>query len=158
MPECICEIELATGAESWVCPVHLRRYPHQDEIKAEMDEAMKGEMAPGMRFPGDLMGWWAHNEKLEPKYTLPEEVSLLKGMFDFYQRLKALGWQEAMSCPKDGSKFLAIEAGSTGTFVCRYEGVWPNGHWWISSCGDAWAGRPILWKPLPPEPQKEEPK
>ena len=36
--------------------------------------------ADGMRFVGDLMGYWAYNDALEPKYTTPEEFALLVKM------------------------------------------------------------------------------
>ena len=65
-----------------------------------------------------------------------------------YERLRALGWQEIMYCPKDGSWFEAIEAGSCGIHRCQYSGEWPKGHWWISDGGDLWPSKPILWRPL----------
>lgn len=42
------------------------------------------------------------------------------------------GWREASYCPKDGTHFQAIEAGSTGIHDANYTGEWPNGSWWIT--------------------------
>jgi len=76
-----------------------------------------------------------------------EEAIALSALFDAYQKLKALGWREAIYCPKDGSTFLTIEAGSTGTNDTLYMGNSPNGGCWIMSGGDLWPAHPILWKP-----------
>jgi hypothetical protein len=79
---------------------------------------------------------------------MPDEHAAIKVMFDAWLRLKELGWKEAIYCPKDGSMFLAIEAGSTGIHDCNYEGEWPNGSWWVHD-GDCWPSHPILWKANP---------
>jgi hypothetical protein len=78
---------------------------------------------------------------------MPDEESALRLMFEAYQRLKELGWKEIDYCPKDGSVFRSISAGSTGIHPAQYEGKWPDGHWWLHEAGDLWPGRPILWKP-----------
>ncbi len=90
---------------------------------------------------------------------MPNEKSALKQMSEAFTRLKELGWKEAIYCPKDGSTFKAIEAGSTGIHEsCHYSGEWPKGMWWISAAGDLWPSRPILFKPntgrpdVPPQP------
>lgn len=80
---------------------------------------------------------------------MPSEQDALNVMWGAFQRLRELGWREAMYCPKDGSSFLVIEAGSTGTFECHYDGKWPTGTWWIYDSGDQWPSRPILFKPKP---------
>ena len=77
---------------------------------------------------------------------MPDEAAALSQMFEAWLRLKELGWQEAVYCPKDGSIFSAIEAGSTGIHKCNYTGEWPDGHWWLYD-GDVWPSRPILWRP-----------
>jgi len=77
---------------------------------------------------------------------MPTEADALREMFTAWQRLKDLGWKEAIYCQKDGTEFLAIEAGSTGIHSCTYSGKWPDGHWWIHD-GDIWPSRPILWRP-----------
>ena len=77
---------------------------------------------------------------------MPDEKSALRMMTDAYFRLKELGWREAIYCPKDGTHFDAIEAGSSGMHECFYEGEWPDGHWWMPSEGDLWPSRPILWR------------
>lgn len=86
--------------------------------------------------------------------NMPNEETALAVLFDAFIRLKELGWREAIYCPKDGSPFLAIEAGSTGIHECRYQGEWPSGSWWVSGDGDLWPSRPILFKAKssPPHP------
>ncbi|HKH29066.1 MAG TPA: hypothetical protein VKA61_12140, partial [Sphingomicrobium sp.] len=45
---------------------------------------------------------------------MPDEQAALRVMGMAYRRLLDLGWRPAMYCPKDGTEFDAIEAGSTG--------------------------------------------
>jgi len=71
----------------------------------------------------------------------------LNRMFAAYQSLKHQGWQDIMYCPKDGTLFWSISAGSTGVHETYYDGVWPMGSWWVNDGGDTWPARPILWKP-----------
>lgn len=85
---------------------------------------------------------------IEVKY--PDEASCLKAMCEAFHRLKDFGWSEAMYCPKDGSSFDAIEAGSSGIHRCHYSGDWPNGSWWVADAGDLWPSSPILFR-LDPE-------
>ena len=89
------------------------------------------------------------------KAAMPAEKDALRVMMDAWIRLKDLGWREAIYCPKDGTKFHAIEAGSTGIFESWYEGTWPDGHWWCFDHGDIWPARPILFRPLPIPPSSE---
>ncbi|KPH74068.1 hypothetical protein [Bosea vaviloviae] len=81
---------------------------------------------------------------------MPTEGDALRELGRAYERLRQLGWSDAIYCPKDGSEFDAIEAGSTGIHRCQYEGDWPNGRWWIADAGDLWPSRPILYR-LDPE-------
>lgn len=83
----------------------------------------------------------------EQAARMPDTKAALAQLHDAFDRLKKLGWSEAMYCPKDGSTFEAIEAGSTGIFSCHYEGEWPKGSWWLADGGDLWPSRPILWRP-----------
>lgn len=77
---------------------------------------------------------------------MPDEETALRVMHDAHQRLRELGWQDAIYCPKDGTPFDAIEAGSTGIHDCYYHGEWPKGSWWIMADGDTWPSRPILFR------------
>lgn len=90
----------------------------------------------------------ANKEKARAE-IMPTEQDALSRMFECYKRLKELGWNEAMYCPKDGTVFYAIEAGSTGIHESHYDGEWPNGMWWIHNKGDLWPSRPILFKLKP---------
>lgn len=77
---------------------------------------------------------------------MPDDKSALTAMFQAYQRLRELGWREAMYCPKDGSTFEVIEAGSAGIHFCTYSGEWPTGSYWLQSAGDLWPSNPILFR------------
>lgn len=78
--------------------------------------------------------------------SMPTEKEALHLMNQAYQRLTELGFSGASYCPKDGSMFDAIEAGSTGIHDCFYDGDWPDGHYWIPDKGDLWPSRPILFR------------
>ena len=86
--------------------------------------------------------------EIEAKY--PDEATCLKVMREAFHRLKDFGWREAMYCPKDGSSFDVVEAGSSGIHRCHYSGDWPNGSWWVADAGDLWPSSPILFR-LDPE-------
>ena len=77
---------------------------------------------------------------------MPDEERALAEMHRAYIRLTEMGWRNAIYCPKDGTIFEAIEAGSTGIFDCYYDGEWPDGRWWILGNGDLWPSRPILFR------------
>jgi hypothetical protein len=81
---------------------------------------------------------------------MPDENAALAQMFEAWQRLKELGWNNAMYCPKDGTMFSAIEAGSTGVHEANYVGEWPNGTYYLYD-GDVWPSDPILWRPRKPD-------
>ena len=97
----------------------------------------------------NLMRMWAEADKKAKDWREAGEVKLLEQMNDAIEGLKACGWKEAIYCPKDGTRFLAIEAGSTAVFQCYYQGEWPHGSWWVEAHGDLWPSRPVLWKPMP---------
>lgn len=67
-------------------------------------------------------------------------------MFKAYDNLRRMGWREAIYCPKDGTVFEAIEAGSTGIHDCHYQGEWPDGSWWVHVPGDVMPSYPILFR------------
>jgi len=45
---------------------------------------------------------------------MPDSISAVRLMERARNRLSRLGWQPASYCPKDGSAFAVMEAGSTG--------------------------------------------
>lgn len=97
----------------------------------------------------DLRHMWAEAEKKQKDWREEGETKLLTQMHDAFRGMVACGWRDITYCPKDGSTFLAVTAGSTGVFPCRYLGEWPDGGWWLEDAGDLWPARPILWKPMP---------
>lgn len=82
------------------------------------------------------------------KASMPDEQSAINALFNAWLRLKDFGWNDACYCPKDGSMFSVLEAGSTGIHEAHYQGEWPNGCHWIHADGDLWPSRPILFKSL----------
>jgi hypothetical protein len=96
---------------------------------------------------------WKRAEAEEAKRAadMPTELDAINAMWSAYQRLRELGWREAIYCPKDGSVFDAIEPGSTGIFRTHYSGEWPSGSWWAEDGGDLWPARPCLYRPTEAE-------
>ena len=90
----------------------------------------------------------ADAQKAARAEQMPTEHDCLRVMMQAYLRMKELGWNDAIYCPKDGSVFHAIEAGSTGIGTCHYSGEWPDGSWWMHDAGDLWPSRPILFKAI----------
>jgi hypothetical protein len=88
------------------------------------------------------------------KQLMPDEDAAVHLFFDAWLRLKDFGWREATYCPKDGTEFEVIEAGSTGRHRCIYQGEWPKGTWWILEEGDMSPSRPVLFRALPASPDK----
>jgi hypothetical protein len=80
---------------------------------------------------GDAM--WAHAKQIEAERAerMPDEKTAISALWDAYQRLKELGWNDPSYCPKDGTRFKVIELGSTGIFDCSYSGEWPKGHYMV---------------------------
>ena len=79
---------------------------------------------------------------------MPTEQDAMVVMQEAFERLKDLGWKEAMYCPKDGTLFWAIEPGCSAAGVCQYIGTWPTGRYWMHAGGDLWPSRPALFKPM----------
>lgn len=77
---------------------------------------------------------------------MPTEQDALKVLFRAYERLKELGWNDALYSPKDGSSFDSISVGSTGIHRCHYEGAWPDGRYWVEDGGDLWPAEPVLYR------------
>ena len=93
----------------------------------------------------------AEAEEAARAAAMPTEQDAINAMFSAHLRLRDLGWREAIYCPKDGSEFDVIEAGSTGIHRCHYSGEWPDGHWWVADDGDLWPSRPVLYRPTEAE-------
>lgn len=128
-----------------------------------------GEIDPATGFPimchqpltraeGDAI--WERSRAAEAKRTadMPDEKSAIDALFSAWLRLKELGWREAMYCPKDGSHFQTIEAGSTGIGDCNYQGEWASGSFWLYDANDVWPSHPILFKLYPEDQMKYDAK
>lgn len=111
---------------------------------------------PLTRAEADAMWQAAEAEKADRVARMPDEKDAIKTLFDAWLRLKEIGWNDASYCPKDGSAFQVIEAGSTGIFRCRYEGEWPKGSWWVEDANDIYPSRPILYRLYPDDEAREK--
>lgn len=78
--------------------------------------------------------------------AMPDEAAALRVLFAAYERLKALGFKDAVHCPKDGKARQFIEVGSSGIHVGHRE---DDGAVWLADAGDLWPSRPILFRELP---------
>jgi hypothetical protein len=89
---------------------------------------------------------------------MPDEQSAIKALFDAWQRLKELGWEEPQYCPKDGTSFKVIELGSTGIFDCNYHGEWPDGMFMVSDERDVYPTSigVAMYKLLPADKEKRK--
>lgn len=115
-----------------------------------------GSHQPLTRAEGEAL-WASAVARQEKRATdMPTEESAISVLFEAYQRLRELGWKEAIYCPKDGTPFMVIEPGSTGIFRAHYSGEWPKGTWWAEDGGDLWPSRPCLFKLYPEDQAKEE--
>lgn len=85
---------------------------------------------------------------------MPTDSDAINILHDAYQRLTDLGWQNPVFCPKDGTPFEVIEAGSCGIHKCIYMGEWPKGGWWIMDDGDLYPSRPILFRRIQKDQSK----
>lgn len=111
-----------------------------------------------MLSPDEAKALWdaveASQEKA--KADFPDEQTALREISRAMQRLRDFGWSDGIHCPKDGSEFEIIEAGSTGVFRCRYDGKWPDGMWMTFDDHDIYpSSRPPLMCRLLPEAQAE---
>lgn len=120
-------------------------------------------MADGSHVPlskEDAEQLWKASEARQAEIAArwPDEQSCLIALTEAFHRLKDFGWREAIYCPKDGTSFQVIEAGSSGIHQAHYEGSWPKGTWWIEDGGDMWPSRPILFKLFPEDQAKYDAK
>lgn len=125
-----------------------------------------GEICPETGFPkmrhepltrAEANAIWESAERAQKERAerMPDEQSAIRALWDAYQRLRELGWNDPVYCPKDGSHFKVIEPGSTGIHDANYNGEWPKGSWWVYD-GDIWPSRPVLFKLYPEDQAKED--
>lgn len=103
----------------------------------------KGDHVPIRKDFADELWATAKAAKAKREADMPTEQDAIVALNQAYTRLCELGWQNPIYAPKDGSPLDLIEAGSTGIHHGHYDGVWPDGNWWIVD-GDVWPSRPVL--------------
>lgn len=103
---------------------------------------------------------WASVEKAgkERAERMPDEKAAISALFEAWQRLKELGWNEPQYCPKDGTSFKVIELGSTGIFDCYYQGEWADGLYMVSDDRDIYPTSTgvAMFKLLPADEEKRK--
>ncbi len=77
---------------------------------------------------------------------MPTEQDALAVMMKAFERLRELGWRDAMYAPRDGRMLEFIEAGSTGI----HKGHRDDKFTWIHDGGDLWPSHPILFRETQP--------
>lgn len=86
--------------------------------------------------------------------AMPTEKDALRVLFEAFQRLKDLGWKEAIYCPKDGRHIMLVTVGSTGIHEGNcLKGSDGHSHFWAYSGNDIWPINPILFKALSEFPE-----
>lgn len=113
---------------------------------------------PLTRAEGEALWNRAKERERQRAERMPDEQSAIDAMFDAWLRLKELGWNDAMYCPKDGTHFRVIENGSTGVFDCMYQGEWPEGHWMTFDEHDCYPSSisPALYRLYPEDEAKHK--
>lgn len=113
---------------------------------------------PLTRSEGEALRASVEAAQAKRERDMPDEQSAINAMFSAWVRLKELGWNDIMYCPKDGSRFRVIENGSTGIFDCEYDGEWPKGHWTTFDAHDAYPSSiaPSLYRLYPEDEAKRK--
>lgn len=93
---------------------------------------------PLTRAEGDALWACAERNRKGREERMPDDKAAISALFDAWQRLKELGWNDPSYCPKDGTRFKVIELGSTGIFDCSYSGEWPKGHYMVEDEHDVY--------------------
>lgn len=91
------------------------------------------------------------SEKQRLAQLIPDEAAALQMIATAMHRLGDLGFKPAVYCPKDGTLFEAVEAGTLEIIECFYLGKWPDGSWIAVDQDDAASCYPILFR-LKPQP------
>ncbi len=107
-----------------------------------------GSHEPLTRKEADQIRLAVNANKQRIAELMPDEQAALHMFTDAFHRLMDFGWSEAMYCPKDGSMFHVIEAGSSGIHDCCYDGTWPNGYYEIHTDDDICYSRPVLYRKI----------
>lgn len=103
---------------------------HVRHLTAEQWDAMIADIEAGKRHRAEMM---------------PTEQDAILVMFKAWERLKELGWREAVYAPRDGRALEFIEAGSTGI----HPGHRDEKYTWLHEAGDLWPSHPILFREPP---------
>jgi hypothetical protein len=82
-------------------------------------------------------------EKQARAERMPTEQDAIDAMWQAYQRLRELGWREAMYMPASNAWFSTVEPGSTGIHETRRD---DSRSYWTSDGGDLWPASPCLFR------------
>lgn len=87
---------------------------------------------------------WAETEADREKRaaTMPTEQDAINALWQAYQRLKELGWNDACYAPQ-GELVNLVECGSTGIHTGYKD---EKQRHWVESDHDLWPSHPVLFK------------
>ena len=105
-----------------------------------------GQRVPITKSMADAIFAQVEADKAERIKLMPTEKDAIQMLNKAVTRLKELGWNDPIYCPKDGSAFDVVEAGSSGIHKCTYNGEWPKGSWWVHDDVDSYPSRPVLYR------------
>ena len=114
---------------------------------------------PLTRAEADAVHAAAKEAEAKRAEMMPDSQAALRTLTDAIHRLKELGWRHANYCPKDGSEFELIEAGSSGIsrgYWSYHNGRDGAGCVWIPADGDLWPSHPILYRTIPTTDDDEQ--
>lgn len=111
---------------------------------------------PLRRSEADAIMESVHKADEKRKADYPDERAAINAIFQAYERLRELGWREAMYMPPDGSVHQALEMGSTGIHRCyctyRKQGDQLSGRWYWTPDDGICPMSPYLFKKIEAKP------
>ena len=91
-------------------------------------------------------------DKYCPAAGAPTDLeTACQDLHDAVQALRAHGFRNGNTCPKDGSDFEVIELSTAANMTAFYSGEWPTGHLIVAWDGDSATTNPegYMWRPHP---------
>lgn len=98
---------------------------------------MDGTHVPLLRAEARELLAAVDRDKRRRESAMPSERDAIVMMWQAYQRLRELGWREAIYCPKDGTWFQAIEPGARASIFAITTAIGPmvDGQMATTGCG-----------------------
>lgn len=97
---------------------------------------------PLTRAEADAILEQCEREEAERAEKMPDERAAIRALWSAYQRLRELGWRDAIYGPTDGRELEVIECGSTGIHRAYRD---KERRYWVLD-GDVWPSKPVLFR------------